>query len=189
VSARPRHPAVSAAADQARAAADDISHRVRAGYQFNAAREALATGAAPLPVGEHAGPPTGRRAEVLARVRELLESGGLRACEHAAAELSPGGLVRARGPRPEALLWVSWHPDLISCAACAITLPKPSVDEDYRCDGCGRVGAPGSLLEAVSYVVRGSAEHAARSGHLAPPLICSFGLCLRCSNASGSAPG
>ena len=181
-------PAVTAAADQAKAAADDISRRMRAGYRFNAAREAAATGTAPLPVGEHTGPPTGKRAEVLARVQALLEGGNYRTCEHAAAELAPG-LTRRGGPRPEALLWVSWHPDLITCAACGVMLPRASLADDYTCDGCGRTYPPGSLLEAVSYVVRGSAEAAARSGHLAPPLICSFGLCLRCKGAGGPAPG
>jgi hypothetical protein len=175
-------PAVTAARDQARAAADDISGRVRSGYLFGAAVEALESGER-ADVREASGPPRGPRARVLEGVERRLMAGELSACEHAAAELAPG-LMHRGGPRPEALMWVSWHPDVIACPRCTHELPRPSVAEDYTCDACGHVGEPGDRLESVTYVVRASAEAAARSGQLTPPLICVFGLCPRCAAAS-----
>jgi hypothetical protein len=67
-------------------------------------------------------------------------------------------------------------------------VPDASTVEDNRCDACGHIGEPGDPIEVVSYVVASSAEHAVQSGQLAPPLICNFGLCLPCSQASGSEP-
>lgn len=185
MSARREHPAVTAAADQASAAASDVARRVHAGYQLGAAIEALTTGSPPLPAGETAGAPAGPRAKVLEGASRRFTAGEVSACLHAAAAITPG---LGGGPRPDALVWLSWWPDLISCPQCALALPDASLEEAYRCDGCGHAGAPGDLLETVSYVVETSAEHAARAGHLPPPLICSFGLCVPCSQASGSEP-
>jgi hypothetical protein len=182
VSAGRDHPAVTAARDQAAAAADDIKRRVRLGYQFAQAAEAAATGEL-REVGEGSGPPSGPRARVLEGVQRRLEGGELLACEHAAAEVAPG-LGRRGGERPEALMWVSWHPAVIACVRCAYDMPRPSAAEDYTCDGCAHVGEPGDRLESVTYVIRASAEHAASTGQLTPPLICVFGLCPSCAAAS-----
>jgi hypothetical protein len=178
----PRDPAVTAAADQAQAQAADILRRVGAGYRFAAALEHLTTGEQLRPPGRGRGA-RGPRRRVLERVEGLLERGELAACPHVAAEMAPGLMPRG-GEQLEAMLWLSWHPRAISCGRCAAELPRPGTAEDYTCDGCGHVGEAGDHLESVTYVVPASAEAAARTGRVGPPLLVVFGLCPRCAAAS-----
>jgi hypothetical protein len=182
----PDDPAVTAATDQARAAENDAASRLRAGYLLASAAEGAATGLPPPPVAESFGRARGPRAEVLARLEARLADQDVLMCEHAAAALAPGlARKKLRTPPLSALFWMSWHPDTIVCGPCAIQLPPATPEEDYRCDGCGTVYPPGTHLTSGSDVLRADAGEAARSGMLAPPLVCSYGLCDRCARASG----
>ena len=179
---RRQHPAVTAAADQARAAADDATARVRAGYLLGTLAESAETGRPAFPVGERAGDPCGPAAELLARIGRRFDTSEFALCTHAAAALAPG---LSRQPRPPALYWLSWHPDMLSCPDCAAALPAPAPEEDYRCDACGAVQPVGTPMVSVSEIVPAAAEHAARAGDAPPPLVCCFGLCQPCAEASG----
>lgn len=185
MSARREHPAVTAAEDQAVAAADDAARWVRERYERYAAEEALTTGRAPQLTDEKARAPAGPAAMVLEGVFRRFAAGEVSGCLPAVTALT-AGLARAPGPRPAALVWLSWHPGLIMCPPCAEMLPDPSVEQDRRCDGCGYARAPGEPIMATTYVVAGDARQAASEGHPIPPLIASFGLCMPCSQASRS---
>lgn len=178
----PDDPSLTAAGDQADAAAADIAGRVRRGYELAAAlgvTDWSYSGASSA--AERSGP----RARVVAKVQQRIEGQALQVCEHLAGLLVPAAFTSSRAP--EAAFWLSWHPDLLSCGACVITLPAPDETEDRRCDGCGRVTAPGEPMTVGSEVIR--AQPAAGGARLAPPLICSYGLCQRCTAASGMPPG
>ena len=168
-------------ADQAGAAASDVARRVRAGYELCAALGTLSPPQVMDGEGRH---PTGPRAKVLEGISRRFTAGEFRGCRHADAAMTPPGLARA-GPRADGLVWLSWWPNLITCMPCAVMLPDASAEEDNRCDACGHVGEPGDPIEAGTYVLQCSAEYAARSG-LVPPLACCYGLCVPCSQASGS---
>lgn len=184
MSARRQHPAVTAAADQARAAADDVTAWVRAGYLLGTFAESASTGRPAFPVGERVGDPCGPVAELLARIGRRFDTSELALCQHAAAARAPG---LSRQPRPPALYWLSWHPDMLSCPACAAGLPDPASEEDYRCDACGAGQPVGTPMVSVSEIVPAAAERAARTGDTPLPLVCCFGLCQPCAEASGMA--
>ena len=175
-------PAVTAAADQADAAAADVRARVRAGYELAGALGVIDWQA------QSDTPRRGPRARVIAAVRERIDGGEVRVCEHLAALMLPAGL--ARPAPPEVVIWMSWHPDLLACPPCANALPKPDETEDRRCDGCGRVTRPGEYMTVGTEVIRADPAEAARRARLAPPLLCSYGLCMKCAARSGApAPG
>ena len=162
-----QHPAVTAAADQAAAAAGDVKRQVL---------EALGSSLEWVP-------PVVPCIEQLKRVTGRLAAGELTGCQEAVTATM--GPEPARARRPRALVWLAWHPDVISCPACALRMPAAPQD---RCDVCGRPGPAGDVLNSATYVLPCTAEHAARSGRLLPPLICTFIVCRRCSQASRSEP-
>ena len=114
-----------------------------------------------------------------------MAAGELTVCQHGVAALSPGA------PPPQqvdALVWLPWHPDLLSCAECMIMLPSATGDDDRRCDGCGYVTRPGEQLQVGVDVTRADPGAAGRLGHPSPALACYYGLCQQCYRASRYAP-
>jgi hypothetical protein len=160
-----QHPAVTAAADQAAAAAGAIGRQVLGGLVEWV-------------------PPLAGCISQLNRVTARLAAGELNGCPEAVTATTGPEPARTRR-RPRALIWLAWHPNVISCPACALRLPAAPPD---HCDGCGRAGPAGQVLNSATYVLPPTAEHAARSGRLIPPLICTFIVCRRCSQASRSEP-
>jgi hypothetical protein len=177
---RDRGPAWTAASDQAAAAQADVSNRVRDGFLIGSAAESAASGRPPSPVEQTEGMPYGPVADVVNRVVRRLGAGELTGCSHLAGALAPG---LSRGPAVDAVIWLSWYPDEVNCPACAFVLPAATGDDDYRCDGCGKLVPPGEM-NVRSDVTRAKPT----AGRLGPPLVCQFGLCPACKNASGYRP-
>ncbi len=138
-----------------------------------------------MPVEQAEGLPYGPVAEVVTRVIRRLEAGELTVCSHVVSALATG---LSRGPAVQALIWLSWHPDQVNCPACAFTLPAASEDEDRRCDGCRKLVPPGVQMNVRSDVTRAHPTTAVEGGRLGPPLVCQFGLCPACNDASGYHP-
>ena len=106
------------------AAADDAARWVRERYERYATEEALTTGRAPQLTDEKTRAPAGPAAMVLEGVFRRFAAGEVSGCLPAVTALT-AGLARAPGPRPAALVWLSWHPGLIMCPPCAEMLPDP----------------------------------------------------------------
>jgi hypothetical protein len=179
---RDRGPAWTAASDQAAAAQADISGRAGEEFLFRSAVESVTSGRPPVPVERSEGLPYGPAAEVVTRVIRRAEAGELTGCSHVVSALSPG---LSRGPAVQALIWLSWHPDQVNCPACASMLPGASQEEDRRCDGCRKLVPPGVQMNVRSDVTRADPDTAVKGGRLGPPLVCRFGLCPACNDASG----
>jgi hypothetical protein len=179
---RDQGPARTAASDQAAAAQADISGRVREGFLIRSAAESVTSGRPPVPVEHAEGLPYGPAAEVVTRVIRRLEAGELTGCSHVVSALAPG---LSRGPAVQALIWFSWHPHQVNCPACASILPGASEEEDRRCDGCRKLVPPGVQMNVRSDVTRAHPDTAVKGERLGPPLVCQFGLCPACNDASG----
>jgi hypothetical protein len=139
-----RGPAWTAAADQADAQAAEVGAWLSSGLRDGAAQEAISTGRPVEPITEVRGLPRGPLGELVDRVIERARAGELTACPHGAAAMSPGPPPPRR---VDALIWLPWHPDLLSCEVCAARLPAATGDDDRRCDGCGRVTQPGEDMQ------------------------------------------
>jgi hypothetical protein len=181
---RGRGPAWTAADDQAAAAQAAAGRRMRDGFLIGSAAESVASGRPPAPVEQAEGMPYGPVADVVNRVVRRLGAGELTGCSHVANALAPG---LSRGPAVEAVFWLSWHPDEVNCPACAVLLPAATGDEDYRCDGCGKLVPPGQM-KIRSDVTRANPATSVGGGRLGPALVCQFGLCPACNDASGYHP-
>ncbi len=180
-----RGPAWTAAADQADAQAAGVAAWLSSGLRRGAAQEAGRTGRPVKPITDVRGIPGGPLGELVARVTARADAGELTVCPHGEAAMSPGP---PPWPPVDALVWVPWHPDLLSCERCAAMLPAASGDDDRRCDGCGRVTQPGEDMQVGTNTTRADPSVASRLGH-PPALVCCYGLCQQCHRASSYAPG
>ena len=182
---RGRGPTWTAADDQAAAAQAAAGSQLLEGFLIRSVAESVASGSPSAPVEQAAGMPYGPGADVVNRVVRRLGAGELTGCSHVANALAPG---LSRGPAVEAVIWLSWHPDEVNCPACAFVLPAATGDENYRCDGCGKLVPPGVEMNVRSDVTRADPATGVGGGRLGPPLVCQFGLCLACNDASGYHP-
>jgi hypothetical protein len=178
-----RGPAWTAASDQAAAAQADVGSRVRDGFLISSAAASITSGGPPAAVEQTEGMPYGPVADVVNSVIRRLGAGELTGCSHLAGALAPG---LSRGPAVDAMIWLSWHPDQVNCPLCAFVLPPATGDEDRRCDGCRKLLPPGAEMDVRSDVTRG--KPATGGGRPGPPLVCQFGLCPACKDASGYHP-
>ena len=107
--------------------------------------------------------------EILSRYRESQ----MTACPHVSALELPPGLSRVK--RPEVVLWAAWKPDLLVCHDCRFSLALSDETENHRCDGCGTV---------EEFLATGPSVIEAENPGM-PPLVCAYGLCKKCAEASG----